>query len=43
VLEAVSQGIILPRIWRRYPLADVAQAHTDLEQGRSEGALILIP
>ena len=43
VLEAVSQGIILPRIWRRYPLGDVAQAHTDLEQGRSEGALILIP
>ncbi|MDR6714944.1 NADPH2:quinone reductase [Pseudomonas hunanensis] len=43
VLEAVVSGIIPPRIWRRYPLADVATAHADLEQGRSQGALILIP
>lgn len=43
VLEAVVSGIIQPRIWRRYPLADVATAHADLEQGRSQGALVLTP
>ncbi|MFK3774119.1 quinone oxidoreductase family protein [Pseudomonas sp. NPDC089406] len=43
VLAALQAGIIQARIWRRYPLADVAQAHEDLEQGRSEGALILTP
>ncbi|WP_422402510.1 quinone oxidoreductase family protein [Pseudomonas sp. GZD-209] len=43
VLAALAAGIIQPRIWRRYPLADVAKAHEDLELGRSEGALILTP
>ncbi len=43
VLRAVAAGIIAPRIWRRYALADVAAAHADLEQGRSQGAIILIP
>ncbi|MEG0246278.1 MAG: quinone oxidoreductase [Pseudomonas sp.] len=41
VLAAVAEGIIQPRVWRRYPLAEAARAHTDLEQGLSEGALIL--
>lgn len=41
VLTAVAEGIIQPRVWRRYPLADAAKAHGDLEQGRSEGALVL--
>jgi len=41
VLSAVTEGIIQPRVWRRYPLADAARAHGDLEQGVSEGALIL--
>ncbi len=43
VLAAVTAGIIQPHIWRRYPLTDVASAHDDLQQGRSEGALILLP
>jgi len=43
VLQAVTDGIILPREWRRYPLAEVAQAHADLQEGRSEGAIILTP
>ncbi|MCV9917244.1 quinone oxidoreductase [Pseudomonas sp. BT-42-2] len=43
VLAALASGIIQPRIWRRYPLADVASAHADLEQGRAQGALILTP
>lgn len=41
VLSAVAEGIIQPRVWRRYPLAEAARAHEDLEQGLSEGALIL--
>lgn len=43
VLQAVTDGIILPRVWRRYPLAEVVQAHADLQEGRSEGAIILTP
>jgi NADPH2:quinone reductase len=41
VLQAFAAGIIQPRIWRRYPLADVALAHADLESGRSQGAIVL--
>lgn len=43
VLAAVTAGIIQPRIWRRYALAEVATAHDDLQQGRSAGAIILTP
>jgi NADPH2:quinone reductase len=43
VLQAVAAGIIQPRIWRRYPLADVAQAHADMESGLSQGAIVLTP
>ena len=43
VLQAVAAGIITPRIWRRYALADACKAHADLEQGRSQGAIILAP
>lgn len=43
VLAAVASVAITPRIWRAYALADVAAAHADLEQGRSQGAIILQP
>ncbi|QXI17895.1 quinone oxidoreductase family protein [Pseudomonas hamedanensis] len=43
VLAAVAAGIITPRIWARYPLADAAAAHAELESGRSSGAIILKP
>lgn len=43
VLDAVASGAITPRIWRSYALADVSAAHADLEQGRSQGAIILVP
>lgn len=43
VLQAIAGGIIQPRIWHRYPLIDVALAHADLENGRSQGAIILTP
>jgi NADPH2:quinone reductase len=43
VLAAVAQGIITPRIWRSYPLAQAATAHADLQAGRSSGAIVLKP
>jgi len=43
VLAALAAGIIQARIWQRYALADVASAHDDLQQGRSRGAIVLIP
>ena len=43
VLAAVAQGIITPRIWRSYPLAEAAAAHADLQAGRSSGAIVLKP
>ncbi|MBH3426448.1 quinone oxidoreductase family protein [Pseudomonas alkylphenolica] len=43
VLAAVEAGIITPHIWARYPLAEAALAHADLESGRSSGAIILKP
>ena len=43
VLAAVAAGIIRPHIGQRYALADAAQAHADMEQGRSQGAIILVP
>lgn len=43
VLAAIGEGIIKPRIWASYPLADAALAHADLESGRSSGAIILKP
>lgn len=43
VLAVLQAGIISPRIWGRYALADAAQAHADLESGRSSGAIILTP
>lgn len=43
VLAAAAAGIIKPKIWASYPLADAALAHADLESGRSSGAIILKP
>ncbi|MGE7959144.1 quinone oxidoreductase family protein [Pseudomonas sp. NPDC089530] len=43
VLAACAAGIIQPRIWQRYPLAEVARAHADLHAGRAQGAIVLIP
>jgi len=43
VLQAVEQGIIQPAIGRRYALAEVAAAHADLEAGKTQGAVVLLP
>jgi NADPH2:quinone reductase len=43
VFDAVAQGIIKPGIWKSFSLADVAEAHSALEQGKSAGAIVLKP
>ena len=43
VFDAVEKGIIKPSIWRQFPLADAARAHTALEDGSAAGTIILKP
>ena len=43
VFDMVMRGAISVRIGARYPLADAARAHADLEGGRTVGSSILIP
>ncbi|KQM21094.1 quinone oxidoreductase family protein [Novosphingobium sp. Leaf2] len=43
VFDAVAAGVIVPNIWRTYPLAEAAQAHADIEGGHSRGAVMLTP
>ncbi|MBO3750936.1 quinone oxidoreductase [Streptosporangiaceae bacterium NEAU-GS5] len=39
----IASGALKVRISRRYPLAEAAQAHDDLESRRTTGKLLLIP
>lgn len=43
VLDAIAVGILRPQVWKSYALKDAAAAHADLEQGRSQGSIILTP
>jgi NADPH2:quinone reductase len=43
VLEMVKSGKVKIEIYQRYPLADVATTHRDLEQRKTTGTTILIP
>lgn len=43
VFDLAAKGILTPVIGQRYPLADVARAHEDLEAGRTIGSSVLIP
>ncbi|HBC06397.1 MAG TPA: quinone oxidoreductase [Rhodospirillaceae bacterium] len=43
LFEAVTSGKVKININQTYPLADVAQAHTDLEARKTTGSSILIP
>ncbi|WPP01965.1 quinone oxidoreductase [Pseudomonas sp. HR96] len=43
VFAAVEAGIITPRIWNTYSLADAVAAHEALETGKSVGAIVLTP
>jgi len=43
LFAAVADGSLKVRIGARYDLADAASAHTDLEQRRTTGKVILVP
>ena len=43
LFEVVRTGVVRQRIGQRYPLADAAQAHADLEARRTTGAVVLQP
>ena len=43
VLDLVSRKVLTPAIGQTYALAEAAQAHRDLEAGRTSGSSILIP
>ncbi len=43
LFAAVRAGVLTPRIGGRYPLAETARAHRDLEGRRTTGSLILQP
>jgi len=43
VFAAVADGTLDIRIGHRYPLADAARAHEDLQARRTTGKLVLIP
>ena len=40
---AVTSGAVNIRIDQRYPLAEVAQAHRDLEARKTTGCTVLMP
>ena len=43
LFEVVKSGVVKVRIDQRYALADVAQAHRDLEARKTTGSSILVP
>jgi NADPH2:quinone reductase len=43
LFEVVRSGIVKVRLNRRYALADAAQAHRDLESGKTTGCSVLLP
>ncbi len=43
VFDLHRRGILKPHIGQRYPLADAARVHADLEAGRTLGSSLLIP
>ena len=43
LFEVVQSGAVKIRIDQRYPLADVAQAHRDLESRNTTGSTVLMP
>jgi NADPH2:quinone reductase len=43
VFSMIGKGAITIEINQRYPLADIVQAHTDLEAGRTSGSTIITP
>ena len=43
LFDVVTSGAVTLRIDQRYPLADVAQAHRDLEARKTTGSSVLLP
>jgi NADPH:quinone reductase len=43
VFDAVGRGVLTVRINQRYPLAEAARAHRDLESRRTTGSSVLLP
>lgn len=43
VFDRVKKGVLKPHIGKRYALADIVQAHADLEGGRTAGSSIVVP
>ena len=43
LFEVVGSGRVKIRIDQRYPLADAAQAHRDLEARKTTGSTVLLP
>ncbi len=43
LFKHLKSGAVKPHIGHRYPLADAAQAHADLEAGKTTGSQILLP
>jgi NADPH2:quinone reductase len=43
VYDAVGNGTIHVRIHQRYPLAEAARAHRDLESRQTMGSSVLVP
>lgn len=43
VLGAVTAGILKPKAWKSFALADASKAHAALEGGKSAGAILLKP
>ena len=43
VFAALRDGILIPELRHRYPLAAAADAHRDLEARRTSGQIVLLP
>ena len=43
LLDAIAEGQLDVRVSRRYPLADAAQAHRDLQGRQTVGSIVLSP
>lgn len=43
LFDAIARRVVTPSIWRTYPLAEVVAAHRALEDGSSDGAIVLDP
>ena len=43
LMEAISSGAITVTVSQRYPLAEAAQAHTDLQGRKTVGSIVLVP